>query len=396
MYVSPFIFHSLILTLPQYAGKQSLNGPGMTFAIFSIVASEVATSGCEAYTYQQYAEQPYARAPWFQLSEQLIDDYTANGGTHPAYPFLTGMGGASQVTLFGYLGLRLNPDFVLCVDPSLPPQIPYLTYRTFYWQGWPISASSNQTSTTLTRLSAPFSAANITLTNTSIPVQIGNDNSTTYQLPPNGTLTLPTRNVANITTVPGNIAQCLPVSSPDDYQPGQFPISAVDGAASTKWQPNLSNTTQSITVTLSTQAFQPITAFAFDWAQNPPASFTVLFHNSSSSPDNSNSVVAANVTDVTISNPYDANATALITPYMSNTTNVTLQPPVWSGSYATLQILGNQGNPYDNGTGASVAEWAIVGSEGQTLPVEVVAAKGKRLLSSEMESLLARAVRDEL
>jgi hypothetical protein len=75
----------------------------MTYAIFSIVANEVSPSGCSSYTYQQYSEQPYARAPWFQFSEQLLDDYTANGGTHPAYPFLTGHGGANQVVLFGYL-----------------------------------------------------------------------------------------------------------------------------------------------------------------------------------------------------------------------------------------------------------------------------------------------------
>ena len=65
--------------LEYYAGKQSLAGPGMTYAIFSIVASQVSTSGCASYTYQQYSEHPYARAPWFQFSEQLTDDYTTNG-----------------------------------------------------------------------------------------------------------------------------------------------------------------------------------------------------------------------------------------------------------------------------------------------------------------------------
>ena len=107
--------------LNYYAGKQSLNGPGMTYAIFSIVASAVEPSGCSSYTYQQYSEQPYARAPWFQLSEQLIDDFTLNGGTHPAYPFLTGHGGANQVTIFGYLGLRLDPSYTLTINPSHTP-----------------------------------------------------------------------------------------------------------------------------------------------------------------------------------------------------------------------------------------------------------------------------------
>ena len=49
-----------------------------------------------------------------------------------------------------------------------------------------------------------------------------------------------------------------------------------------------------------------------------------------------------------------------------NTTNVTLPSPVPAPKYATLLIVGNQGlDPtdimYKNGTGASVAEWAILG-----------------------------------
>ncbi|KAL9128350.1 MAG: hypothetical protein Q9217_002954 [Psora testacea] len=353
--------------LEYYAGKQSLNGPGMTYAISSIVASAVDVAGCSSYTYQQYSEQPYARAPWFQFSEQLVDNFEANGGTHPAYPFLTGHGGANQVTLFGYLGLRLTPDFTLHINPSLPPQIPNLKYRTFYWQGWPISATANQTHTTLNRLSSPYTTANMTFANISIPVQIGKNVSTTYQLPPNGTLTFVNRNIANITAVDGNIVQCLPVLSPDDFQPGQFPISAVDGAVSTKWQPNFSNKTQSITVTLASQAFQPITGFYFDWAQNPPTSFTVLFHNTSM-PDQS-AVTATQQQNVSINMPYNETEANLITPYMSNTTNITLDSPVYSGSYATLQILGSQATNMTNATGASVAEWAIIGAQGQTLEV---------------------------
>ncbi|MCJ1226364.1 hypothetical protein MMC12_003014 [Toensbergia leucococca] len=351
--------------LDYYAGKQSLNGPGMTYAIFSIVASQVSTAGCASFTYQQYSEQPYARAPWFQFSEQLTDDFTTNGGTHPAFPFLTGHGGANQVTLFGYLGLRLTVDFTLHINPSLPPQIPNLKYRTFYWQGWPISTSANQSHTTVTRLSIPYANANQTFTNTSIPVQIGNDDSEAYDLPPNGTITLRNRNIGNVTLVPGNIAQCLPVSSPDGYQPGQFPLSAVDGSASTKWQPDYSNVSQSITVSLIDQAFQPITGFSFDWAQNPPANFSVAFHNASTL--DSSAITATTMTDIPISDPYNATLVNIIQPYSSNTTNITLVNPIYSGSYATLTIEGNQGNPFNNGTGATVAEWAIIGKIGQTL-----------------------------
>ena len=349
--------------LDYYAGKQSLNGPGMTFAIFSIVASQVSPSGCSSYTYQQYSEQPYARAPWFQLSEQLVDDYSTNGGTHPAYPFLTGIGGANQVTIFGYLGLRLTADFVLHINPTLPPQIPHLRYRTFYWRGWPISAEANQTHTILTRSDRPYMDANMTFANASICVEVGIGGSTNYKLPPNGTLTLENRDAAKFKTIKNNIAQCLPVTSSYAFQPGQFPISAVDGAASTKWQPDFANVSQSITIDLSSQPIQPVKGLYFDWAQNPPTNFTVIFHNMS---DVDGGIAGAVISRsrIDISTPYNATEVGLVRPYMSNTTNITLPIPVYSGKYATLTIQGNQGDSSEsiNGTGATVAEFAIIGS----------------------------------
>ncbi|KAL8848061.1 MAG: hypothetical protein Q9221_006895 [Calogaya cf. arnoldii] len=376
--------------LTYYAGKQSLDGPGMTYAIFSIVASEVDPAGCSSYTYQQYSEQPYARAPWFQFSEQLTDDYTTNGGTHPAFPFLTGHGGANQVTLFGYLGLRLTPDFTLHINPSLPPQIPSLRYRTFYWQGWPLSAISNQTHTTITRLQEPYVAANQTYAKASIPIQIGNDGSDTQQLAPNGTLTFRNHDVANTAAVEGNIVQCHPVSSDDEYEPGQFPFAAVDGSLTTKWQPSAADRSQSITVSLSTDANQQVTGFHFDWAQSPPTNISVVFHNSSDVTDPSAVAVTDNV-QVEISMPYDPNSTYIITPYVSNTTNITLASPAYSGRYATLRIQGNQVDSYNNGTGATVAEWAILGLDSRTLTTET-----KREVSSRRASERAPLKRETL
>src|SRR6202000_2954457 len=64
--------------LDYYAGKQSPNGPGMTYGVFSIIANEASPSGCSSYTYDIYSSQPYVRGPWFQFSEQLLDDYQLN------------------------------------------------------------------------------------------------------------------------------------------------------------------------------------------------------------------------------------------------------------------------------------------------------------------------------
>ena len=344
--------------LSYYAGKQSQNGPGMTFAIFSIAASEIDPSGCSCYTYDQYSWSPYLRAPWFLFSEQLIDDYDENGRTNPAFPFLTGHGGYLQVDLHGYLGLRYTVGFTLIVDPTLPPQIPDLRYPTFYFQGYPIEAVANKSATTLTRLSQPLPGANMTFASAPISVQVGSSaNGTLYELPPDGSLTIPNRPFVYNRTVPGNIAQCRPVASPDAYQPGQFPIAAVDGAASTVWQPTSGNTTQSITVDLTDVPFQPLTSVQLDWAKQPPFNATIVLHNQSN-PASPGRVTVA-LTNVTISNPYDAAANS-VQPYQSNSTNVTFNETVWSGNYATLEIVGNQ-NSSESMVGATVAEFAVVG-----------------------------------
>lgn len=355
--------------LNYYAVKQSPNGPGMTYAIFSIVANEVSPSGCSANTYQQYSERPYARAPWFQFSEQLDDDYATNGGTHPAFPFLTGHGGANQVVLFGYLGLRYLPDGFLHVDPALAPQIPQVRVRDFYWHGWPISAFMNYTHTTLTRLGAPIRTANMTYANNPILVQVGSKSSTRplqrYSLPPNGTITISNRTPASVNTIEGNIAQCQSVTSSDPYVEGQFPIAAVDGAASTKWQPSSADRNASITVTLPEAL--PISGFYFDWGQAPPVNFSVVLHNGSvMSAGASGAVTVAEKTNVKISHPFNKTTGAEILPYASNTTMVVLESTTSGGvayvaKYATLTIIGSQlTKDVTNGTGATVAEWGII------------------------------------
>ncbi|PTB66225.1 carbohydrate-binding module family 32 protein [Trichoderma citrinoviride] len=367
--------------LDYYANKQSPDGPAMTYAFFSIVANEISPSGCSAYTYAQNAFKPYARAPFYQISEQLIDDASVNGGTHPAYPFLTGHGGAHQVVLFGYLGLRLVPDDVIHIEPNLPPQIPYLRYRTFYWRGWPISAWSNYTHTTLSRAVgvAALDGADKRFANKSITIHAGPEQDpTAYTLPVKGSVVVPNKQIGSQQTYAGNLVQCHAASSPDDYVPGQFPIAAVDGATSTKWQPASADKVSSITVSLDKEDVGSlVSGFHFDWAQSPPVNATVIFHNEALSDpatvlgshghSSSKYTTVTSLTNIELSDPYvstkDLNAIAIP---IGNTTNVTLSHPVAASRYASLLIVGNQGlDPVDvkakNGTGATVAEWAIFG-----------------------------------
>lgn len=364
--------------LDYYAAKTSISGPAMTYAIFSIIANSVSPSGCSSYTYQQVSTSPYLRGPWFQFSEQLVDNYQDNGGTHPAYPFLTGHGGSNQVVLFGYLGLRLVPDFYLHVDPSLPPQIPQIKYRTFHWHGWPISAFSNQTHTVLSRGGvepAEGAVPNATYANAPIPVlvgTVGSESRAQLSLAPNSSVTIENRQIGLIKTTQDNIAQCLPATSPDEYLPGQFPIAAVDGAASTKWQPTLANKTASITVTLPVG--YRVRAVQFDWAQAPPWNYTVLFHNETlRSPSAVGATSASGVLKVAsddrvrINNTYNATEILDIGPLESNITtfNVPGDQAVYTARYATLQIWGSLANGTANaknmaGEGATVAEWSII------------------------------------
>lgn len=359
----PDTSHALA-NLDYYAAAQSSSGPAMTYAIFASLANTLSPSGCSSYTYALAGTSPYLRAPWFQYSEQLLDDFEANGGTHPAFPFLTGSGGANRVGVYGWLGLKLRLD-ALEVDPSLPPQISTVKYRRFYWQGHAISASSNSTHTILTQLaSSSLPSANTNNSNT-IPVLIPSSN-TTLSLTPDAPLTIPNRQIGNIATWPGNFAQCAPASSSTDaFEPGQFPLAANDGAVSTKWQPTNPNTTSMLTIDLGASAQgQAVSGFQFDWAQAPPTGYFVAFSNTSGEDAGTNATVEDSVA---VSEPWDASRASVVEAYRSNGTNVSVEG-VWAGRWVKLGIWGSQG---DDGMGATVAEFAVMlgngtsGGEGQ-------------------------------
>lgn len=371
--------------LNYYANKQSQDGPGMTYSVFSIVANEVSPSGCSAYTYQQYSTYPYVRAPWFQFSEQLIDDFETNGGFHPAYPFLTGHGGANQVVLFGYLGFRFVSDWVLHIDPNLPPQIPQITYRTFYFHGWPVSAFSNQTHTTLSRkyngALASGIVPNSTFATQAIPVVVGaiNGEQDSYELPINGTITVPNRQIGNVKSVANNLAQCQPAFTRDPIVPGQFAIGAVDGASSTKWQPENANETATITVQLETG--HRVLGLRFEWADAPPYNISIWFHNDSSFSGDFGIATAQQVVTgatVQISDPFEPDLASVIMPIGTNISEIWLngtqnyiqgnletQGELWTSRFVSMSIWGslyNSSYTVNNmaGDGANVAEMIVI------------------------------------
>jgi hypothetical protein len=342
----------------------------MTYSVFAVDANALSPSGCSAYTYTLNGFLPYLRAPWFQFSEQAVDNTALNGDTNPAFPFLTGHGGANQVVPFGFLGIRTDQS-VLYINPSLSPQFSNVKVRTFYYAGATLSASLNSTHTTLTRLLTPESANLVDLyANTSLPFIVGTPNSdssptTSYTLAINSTVTIPNRLYWQTLTYAGNLLQCLSVTSSDPYAPGQFPIAAIDGATATRWQP-ASNDSASLTVNMSSIPATPISGLYFDWGQRPPINASVYIGNST---DSSGGIygneIVINLSSISPNLPYNASAAAAsldtVVPVTSNTTSISISGGAWSGDYIRLVISGCW---EEDGEGATVGEFVLFSGSG--------------------------------
>lgn len=343
----------------------------MTYSLYSISANALSPSGCSAYTYALNGFKPYTRAPWYQFSEQQVDDYDLNGGTNPAFPFMTGAGGWHQVGPMGWLGARVVEE-QLIIQPALPPQIPYVTLRTIIFGGAGIKATMNYTHTTITRTDvSQYLSPNSSFpyANASMPFTVGfslaSGENMTIAL--GQTLTIQNRMYFDNVSTAGNLIQCLPVSSEGDYRPGQFPLAAIDGAASTRWQPT-ERSPAALTIDMSGIGYQPLTGVSFDWGARPATSARVLIYNSTSSSNgtysnsSSTNIQTITLSEIAISKPYDAATNDVVQEYVGNMSYFAFSSPVWSGQYATLEISGCQATGDDYG--ATVAEFNLFGSNG--------------------------------
>ncbi|PQE25888.1 acid trehalase protein [Rutstroemia sp. NJR-2017a BBW] len=227
--------HNKNLDLSFYTSKQTLDGPAMTFAITTIATMRYAPSSCSAQTYSLLSGFANYRAPWYQMSEQTNDDQNANGGYHPAFPFLTGHGGAALIPIFGNLGLDLWAE-ELTVQPTLPEPVQFLQLPDFFYKGHKISAQMNTTHTNITLLSmSPFapSSSSIPLTH-NLPAS--RHPQVQHQLLLNQTLTLPNDMYWQTLSTLSNLLQCLPAHSTASHVPGRWPRAINDGDVGTSWQ----------------------------------------------------------------------------------------------------------------------------------------------------------------
>ncbi|KAF9958583.1 alpha,alpha-trehalase ath1 [Mortierella alpina] len=331
-----------------YAGANSPNGPGMTYSIFSINSAQLSYQGCESYTYLLQSSEPYVRDPFSQFSEQMNDVYATNGGTNPAYTFLTGHGGYLQIWTHGFTGYRPRLE-CFYLDPSLPPQLAPdgFTVKGMKWQGSVFDVTVTGSRTIIKRRSGQSSKA---------CVQIGkrNRNSGKFQLSVGQTLTVGTfRSDLNGTLVPGNKAQCPPaVSSTAAILPGQYAIAATDGSNATYWRPQ---TRAAASLYIDLGKVQTFQSLHLNFNHNPPKSYTIYAGTTNSTAELKQ---IAKVDDVKITAPYNAEDANVVRVRLANTSDVTL-PQSIKARFVQLVVEGVQTEDA-SGAGATVAEIAVI------------------------------------
>ncbi|GAA6008844.1 hypothetical protein JCM11491_003805 [Sporobolomyces phaffii] len=340
-----------LLDLDYYSLATSPNGPGMTRSIFSIDAAELSPVGCATWSHFLGSAQPYNRLPFYQFSEQTIDVYAENGGTNPAFTFLTGHGGFLQTFTHGFTGFRSRLDRMY-LDPLLPPQVEEYTLEGFHWGGNTFDIHLTTENTTIVHKAAARSG------NSTVKIEIASRNAKAgnYTLGPGEKLTVPTFRT-NGTLIEGNLAQCARVLSNDTsfatpnelIVPGEYALSAVDGANATYWQP-ISPAPATLSIDLSSS--KNISGMHINWGISPPVNYTVLAGDSLS---NMTAIVTSASIDV--SAPYDAATANAVAIHVGNLTDVRLNATVVA-RYVNLTI---EGSREDGSTrGGTVAEFALL------------------------------------
>ena len=328
--------------LDFYARAQSSDGPAMTWAMFAIGALDLSPHGCASWTYFIYASQPYLREPYFQFSEQILDDIYANGNTNPAFTFLTGHGGFLQIPTHGFTGYRPRLD-AFYLDPSIPPQLEGgVIVKGMKHRGAAFDVHVSPDNTTITRRrrgSGPVT----------VRIATRNPNAGDYPLLPGDTLTIPTRRPdLNGTDIPGNKAECKVATSTSPYVPGQFPVGAIDGSNHTQWRP-ISPAPADLVVDLGqSTGFRTI---SMNWAKLPPRKFSVFVSDKEGEWEEIHRAES-----VKVSAPWKKEDALKVVMQIGNTTVVELEEEK-RGRWVKLRIEGDRSG---EGRGGTVAQFALL------------------------------------
>ncbi|HWE08931.1 MAG TPA: discoidin domain-containing protein [Solirubrobacteraceae bacterium] len=220
-----------------YVPRNDPGGPSMSDAVNSIDSSTLGTPGCSSFVFTQRSYEPFIRDVFDQFSE------TRTGG---AFTFMTGIGGFLQEFLYGYSGLRWEPNGVR-IAPSLTSQLAGVVLRNLSWRGRVFQVSVGRRTTTVTLLSGP-----------ALPV-----------MTPAGQRQVTEGHALRVPTARPDLAQTPDVvrcqrAAATSSAPGAPPLAAVDGSPATDWQP----VRLPATVTVPTRAgHRVIGRVTLDWGR---------------------------------------------------------------------------------------------------------------------------------
>lgn len=351
---------SPLADLDYYSANTDPNGPAMTSSIHSIVAAELSVSGCESYTYMLGAVEPYLRAPYDQFSEQQLDEYSLNGGTNPAYTFLTGAGGYLQTWTHGFTGFRSRTDR-LYLNPSLPPQLAPegYTVKGMRFQGHVLDITVTGQETYINHTSGPGS----------LQIEIGGINASNLTSSPGTTSTIATRRIDLSSAANSNLAQCKTASTNGTTIPSGFAIAAIDGSNATSFLPSSTNATALL---IDLGSVQDVSNVHLNFAENPPRMLSVYVGgedeevvDGTSSNATTTAAGAQQPTlreliaplSVNISAPYNASEAVLVQIVEGNTTDVVL-PAETRARYVQVVVEGAY-QESESGAGATIAEVVV-------------------------------------
>ena len=139
-------------TLDYYVERTDPDGPAMTDAMHAVDSAQIGEPGCATNTYLNRSIKPFVRDPFAQFAEARGDKAGAQDplSGSPAYDFLTGSGGFTQVFLYGLTGFRWRADHVQ-LDPMLPPQLSGgVTLTGMKWRGRTFDVRIGASTTTIT------------------------------------------------------------------------------------------------------------------------------------------------------------------------------------------------------------------------------------------------------
>jgi hypothetical protein len=244
-------------TLDYYAPRTDPDGPAMTDAIHAIDAAQIGEPGCATHTYLMRSILPFVRDPYAQFVEARGDKAGAQDplAGSPAFNFLTGSGGFSQVFTYGLSGLRWREDRVH-VDPMLPPQLSQgVTLKALQWRGRTFSMDIGPQRTTLTlQAGDPFtveSPAGSSVVRAGAPVSVS------------------TRRPDLVPTE--DLARCKSATASSE-EPGLYAEAAVDGSDATVWAPAAATANLTVDIGTRTQIARIVTR----WTDTQPSSSRVL------------------------------------------------------------------------------------------------------------------------